>query len=195
MSNPTGTTYLTANSGYAWTDGDVYEIAQTDQQEGAAIGGSFSGLGVDNQPHQALLNKVQLVHGRQLTDESNIGLLQAFQAMFTGSISGSFGFLKIPVTDLARGAITYLIQWGIYEPPSGVVGDMSYVITWNTPFPNLCSWAGATMAYNSTKDLGVGVWQPPNAAPALTTVNGTFYVNVFNVNGAQPGFFWLAVGY
>lgn len=64
MSNPTGTKYLQANSGYVWADGDVYEIPQTDDVEGAASGASFSGLGVENQPHQKLLNKIQWLYTR-----------------------------------------------------------------------------------------------------------------------------------
>ncbi len=66
MANPTGTVYLTAAPGYVWTDGDVYQIPQTDQVEGAATGASFGGLGVDNQPHQLLLNKIELIHNHQL---------------------------------------------------------------------------------------------------------------------------------
>jgi hypothetical protein len=67
MANPTGSAYLQANSSYTWTDGDIYEIVQTDQQEGAATGASFGGIGVDNQPHQVLLNKVQWLYTRITT--------------------------------------------------------------------------------------------------------------------------------
>lgn len=62
MSNPSGSIYLQANNSYAWASGDVYEIPQTDTTEGAATGASFSGLGVDNQPHQILLNKAQWLY-------------------------------------------------------------------------------------------------------------------------------------
>lgn len=62
MSNPSGSVYLQANNSYAWAYGDVYEIPQTDTTEGAATGASFSGLGVDNQPHQVLLNKAQWLY-------------------------------------------------------------------------------------------------------------------------------------
>ena len=64
MANPTGTTYLQANAGYTWMEGDIYEIPQTDQLEGAATGASFSGLGVVNQPHQVLLNKAEYLYNR-----------------------------------------------------------------------------------------------------------------------------------
>lgn len=62
MANPSGSTYLQANLSYVWANGDVYEIPQTDTTEGAATGASFSGLGVDNQPHQLLLNKIQWLY-------------------------------------------------------------------------------------------------------------------------------------
>ena len=58
MANPTGSSFLVPNTGYIWQDSDTYLILQTDQVEGSATGASFSGLGVENQPHQILLNKV-----------------------------------------------------------------------------------------------------------------------------------------
>ena len=94
MSNPTGTVYLQANAGYVWTDGDVYEIVQTDEVEGAATGAAFSGLGVDNQPHQVLLNKINYVHAHQLTDEANIATLQALTGLITSHV-GTNGWLKL----------------------------------------------------------------------------------------------------
>ena len=96
MSNPTGSTYLQANNTYTWADGDIYEIPQTDQLEGAATGASFSGLGVDNQPHQVLLNKIQLTHKNQITDEANISTLLTFKSLFT-SLVGVSGYFKVGV--------------------------------------------------------------------------------------------------
>lgn len=62
MANPTGTSNLQANQAYVWMNGDVYLIPQTDEVEGAATGASFSGIGVENQPHQVLLNKIQWLY-------------------------------------------------------------------------------------------------------------------------------------
>jgi hypothetical protein len=111
MPNPTGSVYLQANNSYAWADGDVYEIAQTDQQEGAATGASFSGIGVDNQPHQLLLNKIQYTHNKQITDEANIASLQTFQALFASRV-GINGYLKIGAQDSNLGQIDIIVQWG-----------------------------------------------------------------------------------
>jgi hypothetical protein len=111
MANPTGSTYLAANPFYTWVDGDVYEIPQTDQLEGAATGASFSGLGVVNQPHQLLLNKIQKIHGNQLVDETNISTLQIFQSLFTSAV-GVNGYLKLGAQDTSRGQIDIIFQWG-----------------------------------------------------------------------------------
>ena len=111
MANPTGTIYLQANSGFVWTDGDIYQIPQADQQEGAAVGASFSGLGVDNQPHQILLNKIQLTHKNQVIDEANITLLQTLANLFTSSV-GLNGYMKLGMQDAAKGQIAVIMQWG-----------------------------------------------------------------------------------
>jgi len=111
VSNPTGSTYLQANNTYTWADGDIYEIPQTDQVEGAATGASFSGLGVDNQPHQVLLNKIQLTHKNQITDEANISTLLTFKSLFT-SLVGVSGYFKVGVQDSVKGQIDVVVQWG-----------------------------------------------------------------------------------
>src|SRR5580704_16683567 len=101
MANPTGTIYLQANNSYVWTDGDVYQIPQTDQSEGAANGASFAGLGVDNQPHQALLNKAQLLHRNQLADEANISALQTILTL--SSEVALNGWMKLSSNDVNLG--------------------------------------------------------------------------------------------
>jgi hypothetical protein len=111
MANPTGSTYLQANNTYSWVDGDIYEIPQTDQVEGAATGASFSGLGVENQPHQVILNKVQLTHVNQLADEVNIAALLTFKSLFTSTI-GISGFVRLGVQDSNLGQIDIIVQWG-----------------------------------------------------------------------------------
>ncbi len=110
MPNPTGTVYLQANNSYVWTDGDVYQIPQTDQSEGAATGASFAGLGVDNQPHQALLNKAQLLHKNQLADEANISALQTILTLT--SAVGLNGWMKLSSNDVNLGQIYPILQWG-----------------------------------------------------------------------------------
>ena len=115
MANPTGTVFLQANTNYVWADGDVYEIQQTDTIEGALSTASFSGLGVDNQPHQVLLNKINYTHTKQLADENTIaGLLAgggAGSSIFTGAV-GPNGYVQMAAQDSALGAITVIFQWG-----------------------------------------------------------------------------------
>jgi hypothetical protein len=138
MANPTGTTYLTANSGYLWTDGDVYEIVQTDQQEGAAIGASFGGQGVDNQPHQILLNKIQYTHSRQITDETNITVLQAFKGLFTSRV-GANGYLKLGAQDVNLGQTDIILQWGVISllgVARGMLVNGAFTFSFSIPFPN-----------------------------------------------------------
>jgi hypothetical protein len=148
MANPTANNYLVANSSYTWTDGDVYEIAQTDQQEGGpAAGASFFGLGVDNQPHQILLNKIQYTHAKQIIDEQNIALLQAFQALFTSSL-GVNGWIKLGVQDTRLGLTEIIIQWGrisllgLSSGATDQTGLNNTLFTFNWPlaggFPRAC---------------------------------------------------------
>ena len=194
MANPTGTTYLAAVPGYTWADGDIYQIPQADQQEGAAVGASFGGLGVDNQAHQILLNKVQLVHTNQLTDEASIVALNNFNALFTG-LMGPNGYVRVPVHDASLGLLNYIVQWGAFLPSGGVSGDKTYTVNWNIPFPNACDWASATMRYTAggatvnSADLGVGL------TSVLGLNSGNFYVNIFNVNHGVDGFSWMAIGF
>lgn len=87
MANPTGSIYLQANGSYTWMDGDIYEIRQTDQVEAAATGASFGGIGVENQPHQILLNKAQWLYNRVTTIPHGIA---SFSAARGSTNSGTF---------------------------------------------------------------------------------------------------------
>jgi hypothetical protein len=114
VSNPTGSTYLSANQNYVWADGDVYLIPQTDQVEGAAAGASFGGLGVANQPHQKLLDKLNYLHAHQLTDESNIAALQALVGLISSDV-GPNGWIKTGAIDTVLGTIQFIMQWGFVD--------------------------------------------------------------------------------
>ena len=148
MANPTANNYLQANALYTWADGDVYEIAQTDQQEGGpATGASFLGIGVDNEPHQVLLNKIQYTHVKQLVDETNIATLQAFTALFQSSMEAN-GWIKLGAQDVKLGLIQPILMWGqisLLGLPSGITdgtGLNNTLFTFNWPlaggFPNAC---------------------------------------------------------
>jgi hypothetical protein len=135
MSNPTGTTYLQANPNYVWADGDVYEIPQTDTIEAAAAGAAFGGLGVVNQPHQLLLNKINYLKQQSVQASSDIA---------------PAGWYKIEDTDQNLGAIQLIVQWGSITqsgplpPPTPVfvngvlitpiiIGTLT--VTYSIPFP------------------------------------------------------------
>ncbi|MGC1675975.1 MAG: hypothetical protein WA740_00470, partial [Candidatus Binataceae bacterium] len=119
-----------------FTANEIYEIKATDSVEGAASGASFGGLGLSNQPHQQLANRTAYLYGRQNTNIVNLGILQAFKAGFTGSLQPS-GYLKLPLTDISRGAVAALIQWG-YFPLSDqkVANDEQFTVNWPITFPN-----------------------------------------------------------
>lgn len=180
----------------AFSENEVYQIQATDAVEGAASGASFNGAGLSNQPHQQLANRTSFLKHRQDTNIGNISALQSFTAMFKG-LMGSSGYLEVPFLDVNRGLTVAFVQWGVFEPSGGVNGDHAYVVTWPVAFPNSCVFAIASMLYKTgaTPDLGVGVRTDANSNPLLTTTQGTFFVNLFNVGGNPPGFTWIAVGF
>src|SRR5579872_4226191 len=146
MANPTGSTYLQANTGYVWTDGDIYEIVQTDSNEGGTPGvtsgagaASFSGLGVINQPHQVLLNKIQYTHTHQLADEVNITNLLTFQALFASSL-GTSGYLKVGLQDVNKGQVDGIVQWGLidYGTAGAALQSLQGPYSFPIAFPNAC---------------------------------------------------------
>jgi hypothetical protein len=158
MANPTGSQNLLENSSYAWTDGDVYQIAQTDQQEGAATGASFSGLGVDNQPHQVLLNKAKLLRVNQVVDEANITTLLNFKSLFSSPLAAN-GYLKIGVNDVSRGQVQAIIQWGSVLYNQTIANDVyGVIVNWPIVFPNAFLFA-----------VGVDLQDPSSTAKGLQT--------------------------
>jgi len=197
MANPTGTQNLTENPAYVYTDGDVYQIPQTDTVEGAATGASFSGLGVDNQPHQVLLNKTKVLRVNQLADEVNISALLAFKALFSGTLGANEGnsIFKIPFLDSAHGLISLIIQAGQYIYNQGGV-DNYVTMNWPTPFPNAFGMAFATALWAQGAQLNFSNdWDIKYLAGSGNTTGATFLMD--RIAGGQPmyGFNWLAFGY
>jgi hypothetical protein len=185
MANPTGTTYLSANPSYVWMDGDVYEIPQTDTTEGAATGASFAGLGVDNQPHQMLLNKINYLKNRLVQASSNVG---------------TSGWYKLSSQDANLGTINIIEQWGTI-PASGVTmtGNQA-IITFNFPlaFTTVC-WG--IMPYiillNTTmSDTPVVMPVAPfsKVSNALLFVGGTGFTQTL-FTSTISGIGWRALGY
>src|ERR1035437_5885269 len=97
MANPHGG-YLTENLGYTWADGDIYRIDQADAAEAFAAHASFGGLGVENEPHQILLNKIKLARLAQIADEANIAVLQARNTWVNFAVFNNSGSLIMPKT-------------------------------------------------------------------------------------------------
>jgi hypothetical protein len=210
VTNPTGTTYLQANTSYTWTDGDVYEIVQTDQGEGGALGASFSNLGVDNQPHQVLLNKINYLHAKQLADEANIANLQILTQLITSRV-GANGWLKLGAQDINLARIQLTIQWGTISllayGRGGSGGQLPATMFFNFPiaFPAAIWVLIPYWQTNSTAPLtnfltiaavtpmqlqGNQIAYSLTAAQAQAIIAST----VFNTPGIT-GIGWVALGY
>src|SRR5260370_18789737 len=112
-------------------------MPKTDRGEGGGRGESGSGLGVDNQPHQVLLNKTKVLRVNQLADEGNISTLLAFKALFSGTLGANEAgsIFKIPFLDSAHGLIQLIIQTGqsVY---TGTDADAPAFLNWPFSFPN-----------------------------------------------------------
>ncbi len=162
----------------AFSANEIYELQQTDQVEGAAFGASFNGIGISNQPHQQLANRTAFLKARQETNIANIGVLQAFQALFT------------------RGLIQGLVQFGLIDFGSsqseGLFGPYSFPVAFSAP-PFLFAPISLTP-------------EPPNGAgDNVIMVSSSnrptakqFWVmnNQVSVGGdGSRGFYWLALGF
>ncbi len=179
-----------------FTSNEVYQIQATDPVEGAASGASFSGTGISNQPHQQLANRTAFLKQRQDVNISNIGVLQAFQALFTGLMAQN-GYLKIGVQDVNRGLVQYVVQWGLVNwgtPQSeGLYGPYSFPI----PFPNACEVLipvtltpekpGSASAGDDV--IMISASSPPTAAQFWVWNN-----QIAGTNASQ-GFIYLAIGF
>jgi hypothetical protein len=188
--NPTGSIYLTANPSYAWADGDVYEIQQSDQAEGAAGGASFSGLGVENQPHQYLLNKINYLKKNLVQATSNVG---------------TTGWYRIAAQDAVLGQINIIEQWGmILAANVPTINSLNQaLITFNFPlaFTAAC-WvifpyiALTTSAPSSNLQLSVGAVLA--VAPFATLTNSIllgWQSTQQSFNQSVYGIGWRALGY
>lgn len=199
--NPTGTVYLQANPAYVWTDGDVYEIPQTDTIEGAASGASFGNLGVVNQPHQVLLNKINYLKK------------QAVQA--TSSIAPN-GWYKFIDQDSHLRQITAIVQWGqivqsgpippsqqnfFGHPPAGILEGVltaSYAIPFTSTVWDFTMSFALSPSFNAKfvagKSYGGGnngyqvIW-PSSLTQAQIGLFGDGWMTYYGT------FCWYAVGY
>ncbi|MGD0289658.1 MAG: hypothetical protein ABSC63_08405 [Candidatus Binataceae bacterium] len=182
----------------AFSANEIYELQQTDEVEGAASGASFGGIGISNQPHQQLANRTALLKQRQDVNIGSIAVLQAFMAGFTGSLQAN-GYIRIPVTDVSRGEISAIIQWGYYAlPQASIPSDTEYPVTWPIRFPNtILTPPLATNVYFRTGGRNTAA-----SAVSWNSVGGIFVLDVPDsvtspqVTGPEKsnGFSWLAIG-
>jgi len=176
---------------------EIYEIQQTDRPEGAGSGASFGGIGLSNQPHQQLANRTSFIKGRQDTNIASIGVLQAFMAKFVGSLQSN-GYLVIPITDISRGAVSAIIQWGYYPlSDQKIPNDLEFSLSWPIPFPNAILLPPlATNLYASTSGFNTVA-----SVVAYSKTGGTFVLDVPGGTSLGPtgersnGFSWLAIGF
>ncbi|MDO8433501.1 MAG: hypothetical protein Q7S58_13940 [Candidatus Binatus sp.] len=173
---------------------EVYEIQATDPVEGAAIDAGFDGIGIANQPHQQLANRTSFLKQRQDINIASIEVLQSFMTRFVGSIDGN-GYLKIPVADINRGAVSAIVEWGSQFPGGGLDLNTTYQVTWPLAFPNSCLWTMAALSNSTAVNTGKVI---------IDVVSLTRTVGVFRsdrIGGAlvtqkpNDGFYWMAIGF
>lgn len=187
---------------------EIYEIQQTDPVEGAGTGASFGGIGVSNQPHQQLANRTSFIKNRQDTNIANIGVLQAFTALFAGAM-GTNGYVTIPFADVNRGQIEIILQWGFFSfaglSASGVENEL-FTISLPVAFSNASEWAVGHYASNNVANRGALVNSALMLEPVTPLGKSTIsFFSDWNGQGSVTiaggtktgltGFFWLALGF
>jgi len=184
-----------------WTNNEIYEILSTDPVEGAALGASFAGLGIDNEPHQQLANRTAFLHNQQATDLANISVLQAFAAGFISHMATN-GYLKIPATDTSLGKISVIVEWGTYSIPGTVLhGDTPESLSWPIAFPHALFLVMATNLYNATagENTVISVQSGTQSTTGCTFMydmnNGLAAAIGGSTHETTDGFQWLAIGY
>jgi hypothetical protein len=192
-----------------FTANEIYEILSTDPVEGAAIGASFGGIGISNQPAQQLANRTALLNNHRITDEGNISVLQAFVAQFVGSM-GSNGYIKIPVADTGLGQIQYVVEWGFYSlmgASAASVHNTGYAVSFPLAFPHACEWATSTWAsndftapgpfQNGMMSLEVGGFSTSGMTVFSDWDNNStiFMAGAGGTPAGLTGFYWVALGY
>ena len=185
--------------GPEYTANEIYEIQQTDPVEGAGAGASFGGIGVSNEPHQQLANRTAFLYGRQNTNIANIGALQSFVAGFVGSLRTT-GYLKIPLTDVNRGPLVAIIQWGYYAlSEQSIPNDQQFTVTFPIPFPNAILLPPlATNVYFATAGGNTAASVVSYSAAGATfvlDVPGALMQRDNLANEQSNGFCWLTIGF
>lgn len=180
---------------------EIYEIQQTDTVEGAGTGASFGGIGLSNQPHQQLANRTAFLKQRQDTNIANVGAIQATLAKLTSSLQTN-GYLKIPLTDVDRGPVVAIVQWGYFVlAQQNFTLDTQFVVSWPIPFPNAILLPPlATNVYYRTSGgnlvASVVSWGLSGATFELDVPgNLSGIANPQWTGEKSNGFSWLAIGF
>lgn len=187
MANPTANIFLNANANYVWQDGDVYEIQQPDTTEGAALGASFGGLGVDNQPHQILLNKINYLKAHSSAATSDVGVN---------------GWYRLVSQDQNLGAIGIIEQWGFipaaaFNVPLATPNFLLVSFTFPLTFTSVCWNISAVLAVGTTVDPT----NIPNCWPVYPFQNSNNQIMLRGIThnqvttGEVQGAAWRAIGY
>ncbi len=180
----------------AFSANEIYELQQTDQVEGAAIGASFNGVGISNQPHQQLANRSAFLKARQDTNIANIGVLQAFQALFTGSLQPGGSYITIPFVDITRGLIQGLLQFGLIDFGSsqneGLFGPYSFPVPFSAP-PFL--FAPISLTPEPPNGAGDNVIMVSSSNRPTARQFWVMNNRVSTGGDASRGFYWLALGF
>ena len=159
---------------------------------------AVSGLGIQNQPHQQVANRTAFLKGRQDTNIANIAALQSFIAGFTGSLKTN-GYLKIPLTDVSRGAVIAIIQWGYYAlSQQAIPNDTQYTVAWPITFPNAILLPPlATNVYYSTGggNIAVSVISYGVSGVIRARRSGDADERAGLPSEQSNGFSWLAIGF
>jgi hypothetical protein len=176
-----------------FTLNEVYAMQQTDPVEGAAVGASFSGIGISNQPHQQLANRTAFLKQRQDTNINNISVLQAFQAAFT-SLMGPNGYKMTAALDVNRGAINPMLQWGQYG--SALPPNASYSFNFPNAFANACE---VLLAVSHNPGILQGYGQCTIEVVSWTRTGAVINVDLIGNSSGEdagiPGFVWVALGF
>jgi hypothetical protein len=189
----------------SWTDNEVYKIAETDLVEGSHPGGSFSGLGVDNQPHQQLANRTSFLKSAFDAMEASFILHHEYNSLGPFTLMPVNGYLKLPVQDTGVDT-TLALQWGSMSMSglvSGVWTMMNATPALNfTGVLNRCitAWAWAAVLTTTTATITVNFcWVPANSNTNRVSFLG--WTNFTDPAGPRGGIVvantcvcWAAIG-
>lgn len=196
---------------YVWTENDVYQIDAGDYVEGAVSGASFSGLGVDNHPHQQLANRTRWLRDRLALNDNrddaqdinitNLAwIVERLQGAILTNTTPGDGYIRIPFGAVLNGdpGNDLLVQWG-HKPWSdpNPSNDTLVQVQWPTYFDVRPLWAIAQTYRNDATPSNSGDCVPQWIPSQSSRTDGMFVMNLWTSGSisAPPGINFLAIGY